>query len=149
MSDTEVIWVLVTKQNNLVIVYTMYLYHSLHLIFLSVIFNKMWNHHCIIARIFSTSSLSQLSFCFLGSNDAEKLAKSLHHNSLNFKYSTLEKATNSFDEANKLGQGGFGTVYKVIFASTNLHPHHILNLKTTLNNFIIAGSSGWWKRDCY
>ncbi|TKY58672.1 Cysteine-rich receptor protein kinase 2 [Spatholobus suberectus] len=47
-----------------------------------------------------------------GSNDAEKLAKSLHNNSLNFKYSTLEKATNSFDEANKLGQGGFGTVYK-------------------------------------
>ncbi|KAG4921366.1 hypothetical protein JHK84_050236 [Glycine max] len=51
-----------------------------------------------------------------GSNDAEKLAKSLHHNSLNFKYSTLEKATNSFDEANKLGQGGFGTVYKGVLA---------------------------------
>ncbi|KAL2344360.1 hypothetical protein Fmac_005645 [Flemingia macrophylla] len=47
-----------------------------------------------------------------GSNDAEKLAKSLRHNSLNFKYSTLEKATNSFDEAKRLGQGGFGTVYK-------------------------------------
>ncbi|RDY08668.1 Cysteine-rich receptor-like protein kinase 2, partial [Mucuna pruriens] len=44
-----------------------------------------------------------------GSNDAKMLAKSLHHNSLNFKYSTLDKATNSFDEANKLGQGGFGT----------------------------------------
>ena len=36
----------------------------------------MWNHHCIIAQFFSTSSLSQLSFCFLGSNDVEKLAKS-------------------------------------------------------------------------
>ncbi|PIN14915.1 Serine/threonine protein kinase [Handroanthus impetiginosus] len=44
--------------------------------------------------------------------DAEKLAKTLNDNSLNFKYSTLEKATGSFDEANKLGQGGFGTVYK-------------------------------------
>ncbi|XP_010251167.1 PREDICTED: cysteine-rich receptor-like protein kinase 2 [Nelumbo nucifera] len=47
-----------------------------------------------------------------GSNDAVKLAKTLNDSSLNFKYSTLEKATGSFDDANKLGHGGFGTVYK-------------------------------------
>uniref|UniRef100_A0A2N9IPV3 Cysteine-rich receptor-like protein kinase 2 n=1 Tax=Fagus sylvatica TaxID=28930 RepID=A0A2N9IPV3_FAGSY len=47
-----------------------------------------------------------------GSNDAEKLVKTLHDSSLNFKYSTLEKATGAFDDVNKLGQGGFGTVYK-------------------------------------
>ncbi|RVX04425.1 Cysteine-rich receptor-like protein kinase 2 [Vitis vinifera] len=47
-----------------------------------------------------------------GSNDAIKLVKTLHDSSLNFKYATLEKATRSFDNANKLGQGGFGTVYK-------------------------------------
>lgn len=54
--------------------------------------------------------------CFSG--DAGKLVKTLHDKSLNFKHSTLEKATGSFDEANKLGQGGFGTVYKVITRKT-------------------------------
>ncbi|KAG8383202.1 hypothetical protein BUALT_Bualt05G0160000 [Buddleja alternifolia] len=44
--------------------------------------------------------------------DASKLVQILHHSSLNFKYSTLEKATGSFDEANKIGRGGFGTVFK-------------------------------------
>ncbi|GAA0171233.1 transmembrane signal receptor [Lithospermum erythrorhizon] len=47
-----------------------------------------------------------------GGNDVKKLVKTLNDSSLNFKYSILEKATGSFSEANKLGQGGFGTVYK-------------------------------------
>jgi hypothetical protein len=38
----------------------------------------------------------------------------LNDSSLNFKYSTIEKATGAFNDANKLGQGGFGTVYKVV-----------------------------------
>ncbi|XP_042499860.1 cysteine-rich receptor-like protein kinase 2 [Macadamia integrifolia] len=47
-----------------------------------------------------------------GTNDTVKMVKMLNDSSLNFKYSALEKATGSFDDANKLGQGGFGTVYK-------------------------------------
>ncbi|GKB83923.1 cysteine-rich receptor-like protein kinase 2 [Tanacetum coccineum] len=46
-----------------------------------------------------------------GSDDT-KLLKILKSSSLNFKYSTIEKATRYFDESNKLGEGGFGTVYK-------------------------------------
>ncbi|CAH1433956.1 unnamed protein product [Lactuca virosa] len=51
-----------------------------------------------------------------GSYDAEKLAKILTDSSLNFKYSTIEKATANWDESNKLGQGGFGTVYKGVLS---------------------------------
>ncbi|KAL2484519.1 Cysteine-rich receptor-like protein kinase 2 [Abeliophyllum distichum] len=47
-----------------------------------------------------------------GWDDAKKLVKTLNDSSLNFKYSTLEKSTDYFNEANKLGQGGFATVYK-------------------------------------
>ncbi|KAI3871280.1 hypothetical protein MKX03_017525 [Papaver bracteatum] len=38
--------------------------------------------------------------------------QSLFRRSLKFKYSTIEKATHYFSEANKLGQGGFGEVFK-------------------------------------
>ncbi|KAK9070407.1 hypothetical protein SSX86_010809 [Deinandra increscens subsp. villosa] len=51
-----------------------------------------------------------------GSYDAKKLSKMLHDSSLNFKYSTVEKATGKWDEYNKLGQGGFGTVYKGVLS---------------------------------
>ncbi|KAL7588923.1 hypothetical protein Lser_V15G41139 [Lactuca serriola] len=51
-----------------------------------------------------------------GSYDVEKLAKILTDSSLNFKYSTIEKATANWDESNKLGQGGFGTVYKGVLS---------------------------------
>ncbi|KAI3816783.1 hypothetical protein L1987_16487 [Smallanthus sonchifolius] len=51
-----------------------------------------------------------------GSYDAKKLAKMLNDSSLNFKYSTVEKATGKWDESNKLGQGGFGTVYKGVLS---------------------------------
>ena len=33
---------------------------------------------------------------------------------LNYKYEVLEMATNCFHNSNKLGQGGSGSVYKVI-----------------------------------
>ncbi|KAL5700354.1 Cell division control protein 2 [Ranunculus cassubicifolius] len=46
----------------------------------------------------------------------DKVTKSLRESDLNFKFSTLERATGFFDDANKLGQGGFGIVYKGVLA---------------------------------
>lgn len=37
-----------------------------------------------------------------------------------FEFQTLAAATNNFNESNKLGQGGFGSVYKVIFLQIQL-----------------------------
>ncbi|XP_076883112.1 cysteine-rich receptor-like protein kinase 2 [Bidens hawaiensis] len=48
----------------------------------------------------------------MGSYDTKKLTKILSDSSLNFKYSTIEKATSSWDDSNKLGEGGFGSIYK-------------------------------------
>ncbi|XP_076892501.1 cysteine-rich receptor-like protein kinase 2 [Bidens hawaiensis] len=48
--------------------------------------------------------------------NAEEMAKTLNDISLNFKYSTIEKATGNWDEINKLGQGGYGTVYKGVLS---------------------------------
>ncbi|GAB4845767.1 hypothetical protein Ancab_039176 [Ancistrocladus abbreviatus] len=52
-----------------------------------------------------------------GSSDSRNLVKILHNSSLNFQNSILEKATRSFAETNKLGQGGIGTVNKAICLS--------------------------------
>lgn len=38
-----------------------------------------------------------------------------------FKYSTLEKATNNFNESCKLGVGGYGEVFKVVVFFFNMY----------------------------
>ncbi|KAL6615392.1 hypothetical protein ACP70R_037662 [Stipagrostis hirtigluma subsp. patula] len=42
------------------------------------------------------------------------LSVRIAQSSLNFKYEELQKATNYFDRANKLGQGSYGAVYKAV-----------------------------------
>lgn len=45
-------------------------------------------------------------------NKLGKIGSSINKSSLNFKYETLEKATDYFSPSNKIGQGGAGSVYK-------------------------------------
>jgi serine/threonine protein kinase len=74
-----------------------------------------------------------------GSNDAKKLAKTLEQKSLNFKYSTLEKATESFNDNNKLGHGGFGTVYRVFLLPEKTYNLTILHIMQFLTILLLQG----------
>jgi serine/threonine protein kinase len=74
-----------------------------------------------------------------GSNDAKKLAKTLEQKSLNFKYSTLEKATESFNDNNKLGHGGFGTVYRVFLLPEKTYSLTILHIIQFLTILLLQG----------
>ena len=57
-----------------------------------------------------TISLFELLF-FTAEDDADDEIRSAE--SLQFHFDTIRGATNNFSDANKLGQGGFGAVYKV------------------------------------
>lgn len=43
--------------------------------------------------------------------------------SMMIELSTLRAATGDFDDSNKLGEGGFGAVYKVLLPNTQLIKH--------------------------
>lgn len=49
-----------------------------------------------------------------------------------FDLSTIVGATNNFSNANKLGQGGFGSVYKVFSAA-----YHLINNKNESRNDVL------------
>ena len=52
-------------------------------------------------------NISRIFFAFVDANDITTVE------SLQFDFVTVESATNKFSEDNKLGEGGFGQVYKV------------------------------------
>lgn len=58
------------------------------------------------------------SFLLLGETAGEDIS---NVESLQFDFSIIRAATSDFDEANKLGQGGFGAVYKVIHYCTSIN----------------------------
>jgi hypothetical protein len=69
--------------------------------------NKHMGYYDLLTLLFM-QSLLRLLFAFVDGNDMTTVE------SLQFDFATIEAATNKFsDEHNKLGQGGFGVVYKV------------------------------------
>uniref|UniRef100_F6H840 G-type lectin S-receptor-like serine/threonine-protein kinase n=1 Tax=Vitis vinifera TaxID=29760 RepID=F6H840_VITVI len=66
----------------------------------------------IYALVQCTPDLSKLSYsnCIEGQDDDEII----NIESLQFDFATSRVATNNFSDANKLGQGRFGPIYKVI-----------------------------------
>ncbi|PWA82600.1 protein kinase-like domain-containing protein [Artemisia annua] len=60
-------------------------------------------------RYYASSYMSNSSY---GSSVTDPEKSEAYHGVQIFKYRELEKATNHFDSANELGDGGFGTVYQ-------------------------------------
>ncbi|CAA3005910.1 cysteine-rich receptor kinase 42 [Olea europaea subsp. europaea] len=86
--------------------------------------SEMLKTGAVLAIVLSVSAFSMLSvFCGYAvyrrwnkRNQARKnlglISCSYNKSNLNFKYETLEKATNYFDPSRKVGQGGAGAVYR-------------------------------------
>ncbi|KAL5230985.1 hypothetical protein ABZP36_029761 [Zizania latifolia] len=85
------------------------------------------NRHIIIvviASVFSALAVLGIAFVWAKMRDrrndhhddmdgSSEIVRAIAASHLSFKYEELRKATEDFDQINKLGQGGYGSVYKV------------------------------------
>ncbi|GJY55251.1 hypothetical protein Tco_0454366 [Tanacetum coccineum] len=88
---------------------------------------------------------------FLDGSDDTKLLNVLKSSSLNFKYSTIEKATCSFDESNKLGEGGFGN-YPVKGKELNWEKRYVRILEGQMFEYLMKTLKRGYYREikcCY
>ncbi|OIV92915.1 hypothetical protein TanjilG_00092 [Lupinus angustifolius] len=80
--------------------------------------------HCVLRWNISITSFPEdnIKKKCLSSSDPQIMGtlKSLPGTPREFRYKELKKATNNFDNKNKLGQGGFGVVYKGTLAKEDL-----------------------------
>jgi len=67
-----------------------------------------------IKLIFKVQILSMSNLNVLTCPSCEAVDEIISAESLQFDFATIRVATKNFSDANKLGQGGFGVVYKVI-----------------------------------
>lgn len=68
-----------------------------------------------------------------------------------FTYNDLKSATGDFNDKNKLGQGGFSTVYKVTFDCFVFyflkHANFIIQL-SLIFSYLALGGAGKWQNCC-
>lgn len=97
-----------------------------------------------------TCNLTFQTCCPLVRRQLGALATTIRRSSLNFKYETLERATNYFSDANKLGQGGSGSVFKANFATISLLAFLFGNCSDymCLIITILTGGSARWEICC-
>ncbi|KAK8629450.1 hypothetical protein V6N13_078291 [Hibiscus sabdariffa] len=83
----------------------------------------------VLPTVGSILVLSSFLCCFLGWKPTKKLMSRKARNdgiedkamqSLQFEYGAIEAATNNFSEVNKVGAGGFGSVYKLVEENESL-----------------------------
>jgi len=67
-----------------------------------------------IKLIFKVQILTISNLNVLTCSPCEAVDEIISVESLQFNFATIRVATENFSDANKLGQGGFGAVYKVI-----------------------------------
>jgi hypothetical protein len=67
-----------------------------------------------IKLIFKVQILPMSNLNVLTCPSCEAVDEIISAESLQFDFATIRVATKNFSDANKLGQGGFGVVYKVI-----------------------------------
>lgn len=66
-----------------------------------------------------------ISYIYIAADDNDIISSE----SLQIDVKTIEAATDQFSETNKIGQGGFGVVYKVYLSSEYIYDCYIFLLK--------------------
>ncbi|CAA7037130.1 unnamed protein product [Microthlaspi erraticum] len=99
----------------------------------------------IVVAIIVIVLLFTAGYCFLAkwAKKTSDIAPAFHGDdittveSLQLEYRTIQAATNDFSESNKIGQGGFGEVYKVLYITINLinlHAPEVVCINTSFDN---------------
>jgi hypothetical protein len=65
-----------------------------------------------------------------------------------YSYRELARATSNFDQANKIGEGGYGPVYKVIEELVCLVLHLVTLLVSEIFQLTTSGNAQGWNDYC-
>lgn len=113
------------------------------MVIVKVIFTKQLNGlYCLLSK--GCIWFLPLTNLFLADPDgSSEILRLISESHLSFKYDDLRKATKDFDLGNKIGQGGYGSVYKVQMQLKTNYPTlklHIYHLKHKIEVWLIQGT---------